>query len=171
MRRIGLSTSLAVVIAGGSLFACSSSLCSGTHTLTGLSAVYTGCSKHSGGGYTTANLSIDCSQTLASGSGTGSDTAAAAHQWVIINQNTQQSVFVGSQFPIPQNGNGYACNLACDGTGGNSPLVAPFNHETTLCQVSVGTPYYVSHRVYYGVLGMGDNWTSSNTIQSGVITP
>ncbi len=96
MRKIGVMlVSLAATVASPALCWCTSSLCSGTHTLTNFLAVYTGCQKNDGGSYVTANLQIDCSQTLASGSGTGSDTAAAAHQWVIIDNSTKQAVFTG----------------------------------------------------------------------------
>jgi hypothetical protein len=126
MHKLGfLLMSLALMLAGSSLLACTSSLCAGTHGLSAPGALYTGCTK-GGGMYVTANLTINCQQTLSSGTGTGTDTAAGVHQCVIIDQSTQQSTFAGSEYPIPNNGNGFACNLSCSGSGANAPLYADF---------------------------------------------
>lgn len=81
--------SLTAMLGASAVLACSSHLCAGTHSLSGLSAVYTGCGKNSGGNYVTANLKINCSQTFSSGSGTAGQTAAAAHRWAIVNQATK----------------------------------------------------------------------------------
>lgn len=76
---------------------------------------------------------------------------------------------MGQESPIPSNGNGFVCNLYCNGGGPFAPLEASFTHTSTTCPASVGTPYYVSHTVYYGSRAPG--WTASSTIQSAVITP
>jgi len=146
-------------------------LCSGTHTLGTLTALYTGCQKNSGGGYVDANLEVVCNENFGSGSGTALQTTTAQHLWAIINNTTKQSIFHGSAYDIPQNGGGFVCNLSCTGTGASSPYVYTITHYLTLCQAYVGTPYYASHTVYYGDFSIGTGWSQSNTISSNVCTP
>jgi hypothetical protein len=150
---------------------CGSSLCDGTHSLGAPSAIYTGCQVNEAGAPTCANLEVQCNVNFGSTSGAGTSSASAAHQIVVYNNTTKQSILTGSLFPLPTNGNGFSCNLSCSGTGASSPLVYSGTHTTTGCSAGVGTPHFFTHTVFYGIVGVGDMWTSQNTIMSSVITP